>query len=356
MDVETSGPGSGDGGRVRLVDVAARAGVSMKTVSNVIHDFPFVSARTRERVTAAIAELDYRPNLSARNLARGRTGMIALVVPQLDMPYFAALSREVLDVAEQHGWVVLIHQTGGDLAAERSALSGGFGQRIDGMIISPLAAKAADVARRPRPGPLVTLGEHTYLPEVDHVGIDNAAAAELATEHLIGLGRRRIAVVGPGGASTNDRYLGYRRALLAAGLDPRPELVLPAPSNRGEEAEEVVGGLLDSRVAPPDAIFCSTDWLALGALRALRLRGLRVPEDVALVGFDDIPYGRAATPTLTTVAPDRAQIARLAVESLVEQGRGVDHVPRNHPADFALVVRESTAGIQPPPGHSSAST
>ncbi len=157
-------------------------------------------------------------------------------------------------------------------------------------------------------------------------------------------------------ASTNDRYLGYRRALLAAGLDPRPELVLPAPSNRGEEAEAVVGGLLDARVAPPDAIFCGTDWLALGALRALRLRGLRVPEDVALVGFDDIPYGRAATPTLTTIAPDRAQIARLAVESLVEQGRGVDHVPRNHPADFALVVRESTAGIQPPPGHSSAST
>src|SRR5699024_6145597 len=122
----------------RLIDVAARAGVSMKTVSNVINGYPYVSDRTRARVEQAVEEVGYRPNLSARNLARGRSGMVALVVPQLEMPYFASLAGELIRAAESRGWFMLIEQTHGDVTAERAALEASFPQRIDGLIISSL--------------------------------------------------------------------------------------------------------------------------------------------------------------------------------------------------------------------------
>lgn len=335
-----------------MTDVAVRAGVSMKTVSNVVNEFPHVSESTRSRVLAAIEEMGYQPNLSARNLARGRAGMIALVVPQLDMPYFAALSMQVLEAAAAHGWVVLIQQTKGDLAAEQAALRGHFGQRIDGLILSPSRVGATDLRSRPEPGPLVLLGEHSR-DVADHVAIDNVDAARTAVGHLLDIGRSRIAMVGasPRGRA-NPRLVGYRAALADHGVAVRDEMVLPVPGNRGDDGEAAMSAFLDSGPRTmPDAVFCITDWVALGVIRALQVRGLRVPDDVAVVGFDDIPYGRTAAPTLTTISPDRSQIARLAVESLLAQHDAArthaQYAPREISADFTLVIRESTAGPGP---------
>jgi len=160
-------------GKPRLQDVAVLAGVSLKTVSNVINGFAYVSDATRERVEAAIAQTGYRPNLAARNLAKGRAGMIALVVPQVDMPYFASLARHVLDTAAEHDLTVLIHQTLDDVEVERRVLSGDLGRRLDGIVFSPRRVTVAEIAGRSDSTPLVLLGDNDYEGVADHVVNDD---------------------------------------------------------------------------------------------------------------------------------------------------------------------------------------
>ncbi|MER7459519.1 LacI family DNA-binding transcriptional regulator [Micromonospora sp. NPDC126480] len=328
--------------RHRLKDVAERAGVSVKTVSNVVNGYVHVRPDTRARVEEAIAELNYRPNLSARNLRKGRTGVIALAVPELDIPYFAELARHVVVAAAELGWTVLIDQTGGGREQERAA---GIGDHmIDGLIFSPLALTADDLTFLDGT-PTVLLGERVDHGPADHVGIDNVAAARAMTAHLIGLGRRRVAAIGsqrtPEGASARLRLAGYAAALADAGIAYDEALVAPAPAWHRAVGAAAMRSLLDSGVRP-DAVFCFNDTLALGALRALHEAGLRVPEDVALAGFDDIEDGRFSIPTLSTISPDKERIARLAVELLASRLRDRSAPPRELPAPWALTPREST--------------
>ncbi|MBM0259289.1 LacI family DNA-binding transcriptional regulator, partial [Micromonospora sp. 4G55] len=170
--------------RHRLKDVAERAGVSVKTVSNVVNGYLHVRPDTRARVEEAIAELNYRPNLSARNLRKGRTGVIALAVPELDIPYFAELARHVVTAAAERGWTVLIDQTGGGAERERVAAAGIGDHMIDGLILSPLALTAEDLAGLDGT-PMVLLGERVDHGPADHVAIDNVAAAREITAHLV---------------------------------------------------------------------------------------------------------------------------------------------------------------------------
>jgi DNA-binding LacI/PurR family transcriptional regulator len=335
----------------RLKDVAVLAGVSVKTVSNVVNDYPYVRPTTRAKVQEAIAALGYRPNVTARNLRSGRSGVIALAVPELDAPYFAELAHHVVGAAMDHGWTVLVDETGQthDRALrdrERSAAAGIRGQLIDGVILSPLALDEADLARYGSV-PLVLLGERLGSHLADHVAIDNQAAAEAATRHLLERGRRRVAVIGaqppPYGHSARQRLQGYRMALHAADVRYDRTLVVPARNWRREDGRTAVGPLLALR-RPPDAIFCFNDLLALGAIRGLSEAGLRVPEDVAVVGFDDIEESRFSVPTLTTVAPDKAAIAAEAVARLASR---LDEGPMARPEEvlvgFTLEARESTA-------------
>lgn len=333
--------------RHRLKDVAERAGVSVKTVSNVVNGYQHVRPATRARVEQAIVELNYRPNLSARNLRKGRTGVIALAVPELDIPYFAELARHVVVAAAEQGWTVLIDQTGGSREQERVAASGIGDHLIDGLIFSPLALTAEDLTGLDGT-PTVLLGERVDHGPADHVMIDNVAAAREITAHLAGLGRRRIAAIGSQrtveGASARLRLAGYRAALVDAGLGYDERLVAPAPVWHRADGAAAMRDLLASGVRP-DAVFCFNDTLALGALRALHEHGLRVPEDVAVAGFDDIEDGRFSIPTLSTIAPDKERIGRLAVESLVgriEGDRGAP--PRTLTAPYRLELRESTLG------------
>jgi LacI family transcriptional regulator, repressor for deo operon, udp, cdd, tsx, nupC, and nupG len=333
--------------RPRLADVASRAGVSKKTVSNVINEFPFVAEQTRTRVLEAIRELEYRPNLSARNLARGRTGIIALVIPQLDMPYFSELARHVVDVAQRRSWVVLIEQTMYDRAYEQRIVDGEVSRRIDGLLFSPSTTSAAALRRRTDSTPLVLLGEVIYDGNFDHVSIDNIAAARTATRHLVDLGRRRIAAIGAKGGrapgAATQRLNGYQSALTEAGLPIEPQLIRQTQRFVGEAAVAAMDELLDL-ADPPDAVFCFTDLLALGALRAIHRRGLRVPDDIALVGHDDIPYGRISTPSLTTIAPHKLAIAETAVDLLEQRLAHRGRLePREVHAAFELKIRESTA-------------
>lgn len=325
----------------RLVDVAAVAGVSMKTVSNVVNGAPHVREPTRQRVLAAIEQLGYRPNLAARNLAKGRSGVIALAIPHLDRPYFASLASRLLEAAEEVGWTVQIQQTGGEREAELAALRGPHPTRLDGLVLNPLALSADDL-RTADPGlALVLLGEEVPPGHPGHhVAIDNRSAGRAATEHLIAAGARRVVALAPGIGTGTDRIGGYRDALAAAGLEVDEALVLATGGLRGEDAERVLGAWLDAGNPPPDAIFAGTDWLAMGAIRALRRRGIEVPRDVLLVGFDDIPYDLATLPTLTSVAPDRAGLARAAIRALSEHDPQAE--PRHLEVGYELVVRESS--------------
>ncbi len=334
--------------RHRLKDVAERAGVSVKTVSNVVNGYVHVRPDTRARVERAIAELRYRPNLSARNLRTGRTGVIALAVPQLDQPYFAELAQHVVAAAARHGWTVLIDQTGGTLEQERTVAAGIRDHLIDGLIISPLALSADDLAAGVDGTPKVLLGERVDHGLADHVMIDNVCAAREMTGHLATLGRRRIAAIGvqrnPEGESARFRLLGYQQGLVEAGLNYDAALVAPAPAWNRADGAAAMRTLLGCG-ARPDAVFCFNDTLALGSLRALAEARLKVPEDVAIAGFDDIEDGRFSNPTLSTVAPDKVEIARLAVELLAGRlHHDAGSPPREVYAGHRLVLRESSLG------------
>jgi DNA-binding LacI/PurR family transcriptional regulator len=338
-----------------LKDVAALAGVSVRTVSNVVNDFPLVAPETRQRVRQAIEELQYRPNIAARNLRGGRSGLVGLVIPELDSPYFGELAALLVRAAEQRAWTLLVDQTDGDPERERRLLEGMRGQVVDGLIMSPWGLSPAELRRRTDAVPLVLLGEQDSDGLIDHVSVDGTAAAVDATRHLIGIGRRRIAAIGVQPHLTNgtaaQRLHGYRTALSEAGLHCEPALEVPVAALHRADGAQAMRRLLDGG-PPPDAVFCFSDQLALGALRAALEWGLSVPGDLAVVGFDDIEDGRYATPSLTTVAPDKAQIAYRAIECLAAR-LGPDPLvgpARRIVADHRLIVRESTAGRDRTPG------
>lgn len=335
-------------GTPRMRDVAMRAGVSTKTVSNVVNGFPHVRPATRERVERAIEALGYRLNVSARSLSRGRSGVIAFAVPELDMPYFASLSRAFVDQAQKSGWIVLVEQTLGDAVHEKRVIEGEFPQQVDGIVLSPVALAQGRIASRRSSLPLVLLGEHlTSRLIADHVVVDNVAAAKCAVSHLLRLGRRHIAFIGAARdlGRVSPRLRGYRRAFEKAGIPVDPSLLMTVDQGTGRDGEKAMDTLLNSGIVP-DGVFCVTDWLGLGVLRALRLHGLDVPKDVAVVGFDDIPYSRSSCPSLTTIGTARNEVARLALESLERQlVAAVAPKPKRFEVAYELIPRESTLGV-----------
>ncbi|HEY6738392.1 MAG TPA: LacI family DNA-binding transcriptional regulator, partial [Actinopolymorphaceae bacterium] len=181
--------------RATIKDVAKLAGVSVKTVSNVLNDYPHLTPATRAKVEKALAELDYRPNIAARNLRRGRSGIIALALPTMRSPYFAEIAQLVVKEAEARELTVLIDCTDGDLEREQLVAEGFRTQLIDGMILQPWSLSATYLRSLPERTPLVLLGER-MVRSVDSVAIDSRRAATTAVEHLIELGRRRIGVIG----------------------------------------------------------------------------------------------------------------------------------------------------------------
>jgi DNA-binding LacI/PurR family transcriptional regulator len=207
---------------VRMKEVASRAGVSVKTVSNVVNGYVHVAPDTRERVQQAIDEMGYSPNLSARSLRSGRTGIIAVALPRLDEPYFAELAAAVIGVAADRGCTVLVDQTDGLQEREERALAGIRPNLIDGLILSPLALGETQLQAPAVATPLVLLGERVSGSSFDHVAIDNVAAARAATSHLLGLGRRRLAAVGSMSTEVAQtarlRLAGFHAATAAAGL------------------------------------------------------------------------------------------------------------------------------------------
>jgi DNA-binding LacI/PurR family transcriptional regulator len=316
-------------------------------VSNVVNDRPHVSSTMRERVQRAIDELQYRPNVSARHLRSGRTGLIALALPELDFPYFAALANRIVHAAERRGWTVLIEQTSGEAARETAVLSGARALRVDGIIFSPLSALVEGLAGRTDPTPLVLLGERGSAAPVHHVSVDNVAASREATEHLLSLGARRVASIGhePQRQGTGAlRLTGYLAALAAAGLPRDDSLIVATEGYHRDEGARAMRELL-ALADPPDAVFAFNDLLALGALREALDQGVRVPQELAIIGFDDIEECSYSSPRLSSVRPDMAGLAETALDLLATSQRDGPPAPDalEHLVPHTVVARESTA-------------
>ncbi len=333
----------------RLKDVASHAGVSVKTVSNVVNNKPFVKPETRQRVEAAIKELGYRPNLAARQLKRGRSGFIGLVVPEFETPYFAELASRIWAEAEKHGYTTLLNLTGADPKLERNAFQGVGNQLIDGLIFSPQALSGPQIVERAHELPMVMLGEQPVPPGLDHVAIDSVRAARKATDHLLSRGHRRIGAIGLNTerGTSLDRAEGYRQALRSAGISPEADLMVGVPSYSRRAGRAAMNRLL-SLPEPPTAVFCFNDAMAVGAIRACYEAGLSVPREMAVAGVDDIPEGRYITPSLTTVSPDLEFLAREAFRLLLRRIEAGQTGEQLEDADilvpWRLTIRESTGG------------
>lgn len=334
-----------------LHDVARAAGVSIKTVSNVINGYPHIRPETRERVEKAIDQLQYQPNRAARSLRSGRTDMIGLIVPDLRNPYFAELADDVMRAARERGFSVLIEQFDLDRESELAALRDAHLRGLDGILHSVLTLEQGDAALLERvPVPMVLLGERLFDSSRDHVTMRNTEGAQAATAHLLALGRRRVLALGSHPSeefgSPGLRLQGYADALAAAGVPLDDSLVVPVDLWHRADGADAMRAVLDAGVQF-DGIVAFNDSLALGALRVLLERGVRVPEDVAVIGFDDLDETRYSLPALSTINPGRSEIARTAVDLLVARIGGADAgPPREVFTDFSLVERESTAAIR----------
>lgn len=336
---------------VTMKDVAQAAGVSQRTVSNVVNDYIHVSSDTRERVQAAINALGYRPNAVARSLRDGVARVIALAVPDLTWPYFSEIAHLVQSEARERGYTVVTLETQGDEGVERFVLSVFGNSMIDGIVLSSLGLGAEELNAMNLGIPIVLLGERIHDAGRPHFSIDNVAAAEEMTRHLLERGARSFLVLGAADTEITKssgmlRLEGFRRELGRWGLGDSAWTSCPASPWTEERAREGMADLDPNHL--PDAVFAMNDLLAIGALRALADQGIRVPEQILVSGWDDIGASRMSIPRLTTVSPDKASIAHQAVTTLIdlieEKERSASDILVGH----SLIVRASTgSGLGP---------
>lgn len=328
-------------------DVAARAGVSPKTVSNVITGMVTVSPATRERVEQALSDLDYVPNLSARRLRNGRSGVIALALPDLATPYSAEIAHHFVDAAHERGWGVQIEETGGRPDREASLLARARARVVDGLILNPTYADELELPEDLSQVPATVLIGEVEQSSLDQVGVDSAAAAYDMTKYLHSTGHRRIAVVGaPADEQTPTftaqlRLNGYERAVREQDGEVDASLVIGCDDWTPRGGATAVGAFLDEHRLP-DAFFCFTDSMAIGVLSELWRRGIQVPQGVAVAGFDDIADGEYATPPLTTVSFDKPRFAAEALERLAHRMSHPGAEPLRTTAAHTIVARAST--------------
>jgi LacI family transcriptional regulator len=300
-------------------DIARLAGVSVATVSRVLNDRPDVSPATRRKVLEVVERQRFQINPSARNLSRGRMGLVAVTVPMVEGHYFAAMLGGIADALDDADMRMLLFPARGDRNRQRSLRERLAPGTADGAVLMLPPESRDDLrALQNEHMPITVIDPRVPLDEgIPCVAAANAAGAHRATEHLLGLGHRSIAVITgpPGWAATEERRQGYQAALAREGLLPDPRLTL-AGDWQIESGRAAANRLLELD-EPPTAIFAFNDEMAIGTLRAAHERGLRVPDDLSVVGFDDVDRAELVTPQLTTVRQPLAEMGRMAVSLLL---------------------------------------
>ena len=342
------GERSGNRKRPTQADVARAAGVSQATVSQVLNNSALfaVPEETRRRVLAAVEALGYVPDHTARSLRTRKTYTIACIIPDIANPFYPAFARGVQDVAEQRGYDLIMYSTDGVAEKEQKCLRSIQQGRADGVIVVlfgltarslfPLLETSVAVVR------LEATRKASGLLPLDNLFVDNVIGARRAVEHLIGRGHRRIGLItgGPEAPPRQSRGAGYRQALEGAGI--APDIALERSGDFRAEGGYACAVDLLSMPEPPTAIFAANDMMAMGVLAAARARGRRVPQELAVVGFDDIPTASLTNPALTTVAQFPDQLGQRAAEMLFERLDGQAPAGgRFEERPYQLIIRES---------------
>jgi len=325
-------------GPARIRDVAALASVSVATVSRVLNGDSRVNHELRERVLAATSQLDYRPNRLARNLRRQQMDVIGIVVPDIENPHFAKMVRVVEAIALGLGHRVLVCNTDEDADRQAACLQMLADERVSGIVLSPSGLDGGIDHLRDLAIPVVTIERALRHGPTDAVTADNVAAVKAATRRLIDAGHASIAFVGshPEANADNKRQLGYLTAIQEAGLAP----ILTGGQFLCDPAEVAVAALLRAK-RPVSALVVANNLMALGAIRAIRRAGLRIPDDVALIAVDDPPWAELLDPPLTVLAQPIRAMATRAVEFVVRRLGGDQSPPVHDVFPLKLIVRRS---------------
>ena len=329
---------------VTMRDVAKQASVSVATVSHVINGTRFVDPQTVDRVRAAIDGLGYRPNILARGLRRNETSTIGMVVPDNFNPFFAEVVRGIEDVGFESGYNVILCNSDGSEAKEIAYVETLLSKQVDGLVFiaSGRSTEALEIISRANL-PCVVVDREVGDLTMDQVLINNTQGGYLAAQYLAQLGHRRIGyIAGPRLFSLSARRLtGFQQALAEAGIGFSEDDVVQGDFDY--EGGELGMRELLRRNHDLTAVFASNDRMAIGALNALLRAGLRVPEDVSLIGYDDIPQATVMFPALTTIAQPKSEMGRTSVGLLLERIRHRGEVidPRRVVLPVELVVRES---------------
>lgn len=335
--------------KITIAEIAKLAEVSQATVSRVVNGYAHVRPEVRERVQRVIAETGFQPHHVARLLASNRSNMIGLVIPSgpqtifID-PYFLALTEGVSKAANQNKLTLALfiaHSIDEGLDSITNIINNGMldglvmtADRKDDGLIPPLIAAGL---------PFVMIGEIEGMDQLHYIDSDNLEGGYMATKHLIDLGYQRIGTIVSGeNKSGDDRFKGYAKALQEAGMSVDEKLVYQG----NYSLNSAYIGMKEILPAKPDAMFVSSDTMSLGAMRAIREAGLRVPDDIAIVGYDDLPPALQAEPPLTTIRQPIAETGRLAVETLLNIINKTPQEPIQIVLSNELIVRESCGALQ----------
>lgn len=330
---------------VTIYDIAKTADVGKSTVANVLAGKGKVSEATRQRVLRCAQELGYRPNMVARNLSQHKTLTIALVLPTIANPFYPEIIEAVENIMREHEYQTLFCNTHGDFALGRQQMERLMSRWVDGYIIMGSSMDIADVTRYFQQGHHIVLCDWQEnesplgIPQAD---VDFYRAGQLAAEHLLTLGHRHMAIIVDEPQQTL-RMEGFQSILQTAGI-PLPDRLIQL-GNSLLESGFIAAKKLLALEERPTAIFATTDWMALGAMEAVLDEGLRVPQDISIIGLDDIVVSAHLHPPLTTIAIPKSQLAKEATELLLNQinGNGNEDMHESRLVEPYLIVRQSTS-------------
>lgn len=343
LTFENQGPAYVTRKPTSIKDIAREANVSHSTVSRALRNSPLVNRETTERIQRIAADSGYRISAVARSLVTSKTRTIGVVVTTVCDPFIAEVVTGIETMANNHGYSVFLANCNADPIREAKVVQSFEERRVDGIVVMASRVGALYMSHLSRMKiPIVLINNYRPGEFVYSVAIDNLAAAREATAYLIGLGHKEIAYIGDrdGFQSDTDRFGGYRQALEHADIPFQPQLVAHG-DGKPAAAEEAMEQIL-RLPAQPTAVFCYNDMSALGALRTLRAHKLRVPEDVSVVGFDDLFFASYAQPPLTTVRQPKEQMGQMATEIVLKLLSGTT-CDFNVKVQGELIVRESTA-------------
>lgn len=330
--------------RVTLRDVAQHVGVSVTTVSNVMRGWPYVAEETRRKVQEAVHELGYTPNPIAQSLRTGQVQTIGFIVPHLSSPYFAAMVSVAEEVALEHGYSVIVFNAQENLERQDQAIRRAGNRLVDGLLIAPCVQSHLPLSVAANLSiPIVLIDRVPDNSDIPWCAVDNIRAAEIAVTHLVELGHRRIGhISGPSTARpTRDRRLGYEQMLLKFNL--HAPIIAFNETDWDVEAGYHSAEQLLSAPDRPTAIFTTNDEMAIGALRAANALGLRVPEDVSIIGIDDINISAYLNPPLTTIHQPLHEVARAGIELLLSLLNDQPPTQQQILLEPSLKIRASTA-------------